>query len=398
MIILRQREFSKMGDWIKGNTDSDRTRIKKIFHKIYDKNKEYYHDQLKYVDPDDEDRVNVLLDKLKKSKKDSKDAAKLINKAGKMAMIALPTTAIIGTGAAIIKNNIDKKKSNENKETSKKEHLTKLGQETDKDIREAVKGTKAESKVDKILKKSEKEMKKAAQKEYAAISDEGRVAMKSKDALEKARELGYTKKDAVKAAKRFLDKAREDINSQERFIRETNNSNRRELRTRIGFIKDTIGGKDWKEEKFGRVMIGFHPNQIEPSGQKVKLGFKKFSLNKEEKIKDFNNMVIRHSPRSTENSLKQRIEELKKDNNKNNVKLGFKKFSKQDREIVPADIVKKVKDGGGVIQKDHNGDWRIISMKSKTNKSGKPEFWPQKSKDREDMVKILQSYQANKHK
>jgi hypothetical protein len=62
-----------------------------------------------------------------------------------------------------------------------------------------------------------------------------------------------------------------------------------------------------------------------------------------------------------------------------------------------ADIVKKVKDGGGVIQKDHNGDWRIISMKTKTNKSGRPEFWPQKSKDREDMVKILQSYHSNRH-
>lgn len=74
-----------------------------------------------------------------------------------------------------------------------------------------------------------------------------------------------------------------------------------------------------------------------------------------------------------------------------------KEYSKQDREVVPADIVKKVKDGGGVIQKDHNGDWRIISMKTKTNKSGKPEFWPQKSKDREDMVKILQSYHSNRH-
>lgn len=74
-----------------------------------------------------------------------------------------------------------------------------------------------------------------------------------------------------------------------------------------------------------------------------------------------------------------------------------KNYSKQDREVVPDDIVEKVKNGGGVIQKDHNGDWRIISMKTKTNKSGKPEFWPQKSKNREDMVKILQSYHSNKH-
>ena len=51
-----------------------------------------------------------------------------------------------------------------------KAELNKLGQETDKDIREAVKGTKAEKKVDKILDKSTKEMKEATQKQYAAIS------------------------------------------------------------------------------------------------------------------------------------------------------------------------------------------------------------------------------------
>ena len=125
----------------------------------------------------------------------------------------------------------------EDKETSKKKHLNKLGRKTDKDIREAVKGTKAEKKVDKILDKSTKEMKAASQKEY----------------------------------------------------------------------------------------------------------------------------------------------------------------SKQDREVVPADIVKKVKDGGGVIQKDHNGDWRIISMKSKTNKSGKPEFWPSRFKTRESALDQLQAYQKSKH-
>lgn len=124
----------------------------------------------------------------------------------------------------------------EDKETSKKKHLNKLGQETDKDIREAVKGSKAESKVNKILTKSTKEMKEAAQKEY----------------------------------------------------------------------------------------------------------------------------------------------------------------SKQDREVVPADIVKKVKDGG-VIQKDHNGDWRIISMKTKTNKSGRPEFWPSRFKTKESALDQLQAYQKSKH-
>ena len=72
-------------------------------------------------------------------------------------------------------------------------------------------------------------------------------------------------------------------------------------------------------------------------------------------------------------------------------------FSKTSREIVPGDIVKKVKDGGGVIQKDHNGDWRIISMKTKTNKSRKPEFWPQKGSTKAEMKKILQAYQSNRH-
>lgn len=74
-----------------------------------------------------------------------------------------------------------------------------------------------------------------------------------------------------------------------------------------------------------------------------------------------------------------------------------KEYSKQDREVVPADIVKKVKDGGGVIQKDHNGDWRIISMKSKTNKSGKAEFWPSRFKTRESALDQLQAYQKSKH-
>ena len=73
-----------------------------------------------------------------------------------------------------------------------------------------------------------------------------------------------------------------------------------------------------------------------------------------------------------------------------------KEYSKQDREVVPADIVKKVKDGGGVIQKDHNGDWRIISMKSKTNKSGKPEFWDAKYDSKEEASKALGGYFANK--
>lgn len=78
-------------------------------------------------------------------------------------------------------------------------------------------------------------------------------------------------------------------------------------------------------------------------------------------------------------------------------KAAQKEYSKQDREVVPANIVKKVKDGGGVIQKDHNGDWRIISMKTKTNKSGKPEFWDARYDSKESAQKALGGYFANKN-
>ena len=44
--------------------------------------------------------------------------------------------------------------------------LSKLGRETEREIKDAVKGTKAEKKVGSILKRSAKEMKEAAQKEY----------------------------------------------------------------------------------------------------------------------------------------------------------------------------------------------------------------------------------------
>jgi len=333
-----------------------------------------------------------------------------------------------------------------------KADLNKLGQETDKDIREAVKGTKVEKKVEKILEKSTKEMKEAAQKEYAAISDEGRVAMKSRDALEEARNLGYTKKAAVKAAKRILDKAKEEINKQEKIVRDTNNSNRRKLRTRIGFMKDTIGGKDWKEDKFGRVMIGFHPDQTESTGQAVKLGFKKFSKINNPGVMTvedvFSISLIRGLGKNIavatgkvesgsfrvgdkveisdgKNKIQTEIKGIQifrktvdkvskgddaglefSDISFRDIKRGMiikvispdqKQFSKQDREVVPDDIVKKVKEGDGVIQKDHNGNWRIISMKTKTNKSGKPEFWDAKYDSKEAASKALGGYFANKH-
>ena len=76
-----------------------------------------------------------------------------------------------------------------------------------------------------------------------------------------------------------------------------------------------------------------------------------------------------------------------------------KQFSKQNREVVPQDIVEKVKKGGGVIQKDHQGHWRIISMKTKTNKSGKPEFWSNaKFKTKAQAEDCLQAYWVNKRK
>lgn len=68
-----------------------------------------------------------------------------------------------------------------------------------------------------------------------------------------------------------------------------------------------------------------------------------------------------------------------------------KQYSKQDREVVPADIVKKVKDGGGVIQKDHNGDWRIVSMKTNP-----PTFWDAHYDSKALASKALGGYFANK--
>lgn len=93
----------------------------------------------------------------------------------------------------------------------------------------------------------------------------------------------------------------------------------------------------------------------------------------------------------------EKVSAILKKSGKEMKKAAQKEYSKQDREIVPADIVKKVKDGGGVIQKDHNGDWRIISMKTKTNKSGKAEFWPSRFKTKESALDQLQAYQKSKH-
>lgn len=67
-----------------------------------------------------------------------------------------------------------------------------------------------------------------------------------------------------------------------------------------------------------------------------------------------------------------------------------KQFS--DREKVPSDIAKEGKKSG-VIQKDKNGKWRIISYKTNP-----PEFWNAHYDTRKDAEKALDAYHANKGK
>ena len=62
------------------------------------------------------------------------------------------------------------------------------------------------------------------------------------------------------------------------------------------------------------------------------------------------------------------------------------------REKVPSDIAKEGKKSG-VIQKDKNGVWRIISYKTNP-----PEFWDAHYDTREDAEKALDAYHANKGK
>lgn len=66
-----------------------------------------------------------------------------------------------------------------------------------------------------------------------------------------------------------------------------------------------------------------------------------------------------------------------------------KSFS--EREIVPRDIALKGKKEG-VVQQDHNGDWRIISYKQNP-----PEFWDAHYDTKEDAEKALGAYHAQKH-
>lgn len=59
-----------------------------------------------------------------------------------------------------------------------------------------------------------------------------------------------------------------------------------------------------------------------------------------------------------------------------------------EREKVPQTILEKAKKEG-VIQKDHNGDWRIISLR-------KGEYWDAHYKSKESASKSLRAYQASK--
>ena len=62
-----------------------------------------------------------------------------------------------------------------------------------------------------------------------------------------------------------------------------------------------------------------------------------------------------------------------------------------NREIVPPSIVKKVKDGEGVIY-EYNGSWRIVSMKTNP-----PTFWNSHYKTRENAEAALKAYQSSKN-
>ena len=60
------------------------------------------------------------------------------------------------------------------------------------------------------------------------------------------------------------------------------------------------------------------------------------------------------------------------------------------REKVPSDIAEEGK-RSGVVQKDKNGSWRIISYKTSP-----PEFWDAHYDSKEEAEKALAAYHANK--
>lgn len=65
-----------------------------------------------------------------------------------------------------------------------------------------------------------------------------------------------------------------------------------------------------------------------------------------------------------------------------------KLYSKHEK--VPSDIAKKGKKSG-VVQKDKNGKWRIISYKTNP-----PEFWDAHYDSKSDAESALAAYHANK--
>lgn len=65
-----------------------------------------------------------------------------------------------------------------------------------------------------------------------------------------------------------------------------------------------------------------------------------------------------------------------------------KSFS--NREKVPSDIEKKARKEG-VVQKDKNGVWRIISLKTSP-----AEYWNAHYKSKENAERALSAYHANK--
>lgn len=99
---------------------------------------------------------------------------------------------------------------------------------------------------------------------------------------------------------------------------------------------------------------------------------------------------IREAVKGTK--AEKKVEKILDKSTKEMKEASEKSYSKQDREIVPDDIVKKVKEGDGVIQKDHNGDWRIVSMKTNP-----PTFWDAHYDSKASASKALGGYFANKH-
>lgn len=64
----------------------------------------------------------------------------------------------------------------------------------------------------------------------------------------------------------------------------------------------------------------------------------------------------------------------------------IKRFSSQEK--CPEDILEKAKEDG-VIQKDHEGNWRIVSLKKGT-------LWNSHYKTKESAMKSLAAYHIHK--